>query len=418
MRITIPELSLVLLIGPLGSGKSTFAARHFRSSEVLSLDAVRSMIADGDTGEGAQEAAWGALLELAARRLDLGRLTVIDADLVSAARRQPLLQLAAELHYIPAAFVFALPEPTCQIWNGKRPDASASPERVSEQHAQLQAAELGLAEEGFRRIFRLSSPEELAGAEMNRLPLWSDRRDETGPFDLIGSVHGRYDELVALLTKLGYGLDLVMEHPQGRKLVFLGDIIDYGPRNADVLRLVMRAVDSGVAYSVPGNHEARLVRWLRGEKMGTDGGMAPVIAEFEAASPEFRQLVETFLDSSVSHYVFDGGNLVAAHAGMKDSLQGRGSSAVRAFALHGESPGENEAAAIAAAGPPDWVLEYQGAARVIYSHPGVAEPLWLNHTVNIGTAAFPGGHLTALRFPEMQVESVPMAAPIGLAASR
>ncbi len=415
MRITIPELSLVLLIGPSGSGKSTFAARHFRSSEVLSLDAVRWMIADGETDEASQEAAWGALLELAARRMDLGRLTVIDAALVPVARREPLLQLAAEHHYIPAAFVFALPEPTCQIWNGQRLDASASPHRVSEEHAQLLAGELGLAEEGFRRTFRFASPEELGGAEINRLPLWSNRRDETGPFDLIGSVHGHYDELLQLLAKLGYLVDPVIQHPQGRKLVFLGDLIDHGPRNADVLGLVMRAVDAGVAYSVPGNHEARLVRWLRGEKMEIDDRLAPLIVEFQAASPEFRQLAETFLDSSVSHYVFDGGNLVAAHAGMKECLQGRGSSAVRAFALHGESPGENESDA--AAEPPAWVLEYQGAARVIYSHPGVSEPLWLNQTVNIGTAALPGGCLTAFRFPELQVESVPLAAPSRLAAT-
>ena len=157
------------------------------------------------------------------------------------------------------------------------------------------------------------------------------------------------------------------------------------------------------------------MRWLRGEKMEIDDRLAPLIAEFQATSPEFRQLAETFLDSSVSHYVFDGGNLVAAHAGMKECLQGRGSSAVRAFALHGESPGENESEA--AAEPPAWVLEYQGAARVIYSHPGVSEPLWLNQTVNIGTAALPGGCLTAFRFPELQVESVPLAEPSRLAAA-
>ena len=409
MRVTIPELSLVLLIGPVGSGKSTFAARHFRSSEVLSLDAVQAMIADGDTDEGAREAAWGALAELAARRMEWGKLTVIDADLVPAARRQTLLQLAAEHHYIASAFVFAIPEPTCQIWNGQRPGSSVSPHRVSQHHEQLRVGEEALADEGFRHMFRFASADELNAVEVNRLPLWSGRRDEAGPFDIVGSVHGRYGELVELLRRLGYRLTPALEHPRGRKLVFLGDLVDHGPRNADVLRLVMGAVDSGVAFSVPGNHDARLVRWLRGEAVEQDGGMRATVAEFEAAPMEFRQAVESFLYSSVSHYVFDKGNLVVAHAGMKESLQGRGSAGVRAFALHGDSPGEREAEAVGTV--PAWVLEYQGAARVVYSHPLAAEPLWLNQTVNLDTgAAAPGGKVSALRYPEMQLVSAPVAA--------
>ena len=416
MRVTIPELSLVLLIGPAGSGKSTFAARHFRHSEVLSLDAVRTMIADEDTDEGALEAAWGALVELAARRMEWGRLTVIDANLVAAARRQALLQLAAEHHYIASAFVFATPEPTCQIWNGQRPDCSVSPLQVSRQHEQLRASEGALAGEGFRHLFRFASAEELNAVEVNRLPLWSSRREEVGPFDIVGSVHGRYDELAELLRRLGYRLTPVLGHPRGRKLVFLGDLVDHGPRNADVLRLVMSAVDAGVAFSVPGNHDARLVRWLRGEMVDQDGGMAATVAEFAAAPVEFRQAVESFLYSSVSHYVFDTGNLVVAHAGMKESLQGRGSAGVRAFALYGEFQGEREAEAEGTV--PGWVLEYQGAARVVYSHPLVSEPLWLNQTVNLDTgAASPGGKVSALRYPEMQLISVPVAMPAEAAAT-
>ncbi len=378
MRVSIPELSLVLLIDQSGPGKSQFAARHFCASEVLSLDLVRRMVADDEESDAAFEAGWGALIELAARRMRLGRLTVIDADLATAAWRQPLLQLASEHHYIPSAFLFG---PSADGITG---------------------------DEGFRRIFRFRSTEEAEAAEIHRYPLWSSRADESGPFDIVGSPHGRDQELVALLDNLGYRLEPRLEHPGGRKLVFLGDLVDHGPRNIDVLRLVMNAVDSGVAYAVPGNHDARLVSWLRGEQVEQDGGMAATIAEFEAAAPEFRENVETFLESSVSHYVFDQGNLVVAHAGLKESMQGRGSAAVRGFALHGETPGEPEAECAASA--PAWVLDYQGSARVVYSHPSVSEPLWLNQTVNLatGAAAATGGRLTALRYPEMQVVSVPI----------
>lgn len=357
MRVTIPELSLVLLIGPPGAGQSAFAAKHFRPTEVLSLNAIRRMIADDDTDEGSVEAGWDALMELTARRMHQGRLTVIDADLLTSARRFPFLQLAAEHHYIPAAFVF-----------GKAGEGVA------------------VDNEGFRRIFRFASPEITAAVEVRRLPLWSNRHDECGPLDIIGSVYGRYVELVELLKALGYRVDPVVEHPRGRKLVFLGDLVDYGARNVDVLRLVMSAVDAGAAYAVPGDHDDRLVRWLRGDTVQTDESMSMTIREMNLVSADFRQQVESFLYSSVSHYVFDQGRLVVAHAGMKEELQGRGSAAVRTFALQGE---------------PNWVYEYQGAARVVYSHPAVDEPLLLNQTVNLCAA----GTLTALQYPEMHLVS-------------
>jgi protein phosphatase len=228
-------------------------------------------------------------------------------------------------------------------------------------------------------------------------------------------VHGRYDELVGLLKQLDYELEPDIVHPRGRKLIFLGDLIDHGNRNADVLRLVMRAVDAGVALSVPGNHEARLVRWLRGNQVDRDGGMEATIAELTDASADFRQMLETFLDGSVSHYVLDRGNLVVAHAGLKESLQGRGSAAVRTFALHGEAPWEDEGAAPAST--PAWVDDYQGAARVVYSHPTVAEAVWRNGTVNLDTgAAAPGGRITAVRYPEMQFVSAPVGAGMVAAA--
>jgi protein phosphatase len=378
MRVTIPELSLVLLIGPAGSGKSDFAARHFRPSEVLSLARIQQMVTDDDWSDGAEEAGWGALLEIAARRLQWGRLTVIDAALTTPARRQPLLQLASDSHYIPSAFIFG--------------SQAANP----------------LDGERFRHIFHFASEREVAAVEIHRIPLWSNRQDETGPFDIIGSVHGCNGELVELLMKLGYRLEPEILHPRGRKLVFLGDLADRGTDGLEVLRMVMNAVDASVAYSVPGNHDARLLRWLQGERLAPSPEIDPAMAAFATASPELRQQIETFIESSVSHYVFDRGNLVVAHAGLKEDMQGRGSSAVRAFALNGESLSEGEPARPV----PAWVLEYQGAARVVYSHPTVAEPLWLNNTVNLDTGSFAeGGRITALRYPEMQLVSVPVAAP-------
>lgn len=406
MRLTIPELSLVLLIGSAGSGKSTFAARHFRASEVLSYGAIRPMVAGEDPSPDAAQAGWNALLELAARRMDRGLLTVIDADLVSPARREPFLDLARDHHYIPVAVVFAIPESTCQMWNAARPDSSTGPLGLSAQHAEMLAGEARLSREGVRHIFRFAGVKELNAAGVHRLPLWSDRRDDPGPFDIIGAVHGRYAELLALLERLGYRVgppDIAA--PAGRKLVFLGDLIDFGAGSVDVLRLVMNAVDAGIACSVPGNHEARLVRWLRGQEVARGDGLEATIAAVTAAPLAFREQLETFLDSSVSHYVLDGGRLVVAHAGLNEELQGRGSSAVRAFALHGEWRDEREEQAPANA-TPVWVRDYQGKARVVYSHPRAAQVEWVNRTINLCTSAGGRGSITALRYPENQVESV------------
>lgn len=407
MRLTIPELSLVLLVGPAGSGKSTFAARHFQSSEILSYQTIREMVAGGDTSSDAAEAGWNALLEITARRMDRGLFTLVDADLVSPESREPFLALARDHHYIPAAIVFALPESVCQTWNAARPGPSVNPHRLSRQHQQMLAGETGLADEGVRHSFRLSGVDELNAAAVHRLPLWSHRRDECGPFDVIGAVYGRYSELVRLLEQLGYRVQSLSITPPapGRKLVFLGDLSDFGPSGFEVLRLVMAAVDEGVAYFVPGNHEAKLLRWLRGGQVSQADGFDVTTAALSGAPPEFREQLQTFLDASVSHYVFDDGKLVVAHAGLKEELQGRGSSAVRAFALHGEwrDEGEEQAALNAT---PVWVRDYQGKARVVYSHPRTAQPEWVNQTLNLCTSASGRGCLTALRYPENEILSL------------
>jgi len=107
----------------------------------------------------------------------------------------------------------------------------------------------------------------------------------------------------------------------------------------------------------------------------------------------------------VSHYVLDDGKLVVAHAGMKESMQGRGSAAVRDFALFGETTGE-----IDEFGLPvryNWAAEYRGSAMVVYGHTPVPEAEWLNRTINIDTGCVFGGKLTALRYPERELISVP-----------
>ncbi|HEY4572461.1 MAG TPA: polynucleotide kinase-phosphatase, partial [Thermoanaerobaculia bacterium] len=238
-------------------------------------------------------------------------------------------------------------------------------------------------------------------------PLWPDRRSDHGPFDLIGDVHGCADELEELLGTLGYAPDEagVWRHPQGRKVVFLGDLVDRGPRVPDVLRIAMGMVKAGSALCVPGNHDEKLLRWLRGKQVRIAHGLERTIEQLEPEPPEFCFDVAAFLDGLVSHYVLDGGRLVAAHAGLKQEMQGRASGRVRSFALYGETTGE-----VDELGLPvriDWAADYRGSAMVVYGHTPVAEPRWLNRTINVDTGCVFGGALTALRYPERELVSVP-----------
>ncbi len=421
MLIKIPKLSVVVLIGPSGSGKSTFARTHFAPTEILSSDFCRGLVSDDETSQAATGDAFDVLHFIVAKRLAGGRLTVIDATNVQPESRKTWVELGRKYHCLPVALVLNLPERVCIERNAARDDRNIGPHVIHNQMSQLRRGLRGLAKEGFRHIYVLNTPEEVAELTIERVPLWNDRRDETGPFDIIGDVHGCCDELEDLLTQLGYevvanlpgapGLASgpVYAHPAGRKAVFVGDLVDRGPRVLDTVRLVRNMIMHGSALCVPGNHDVKLARKLRGKNTQIKHGLAQSMAEIDAIPaeirPEFSRELADFLDGLVSHYVLDGGNLVVAHAGMKEEMQGRGSGAVREFALYGETTGETDEF-----GLPErlkWAETYRGNAMVVYGHTPVPVPEWLNRTVNVDTGCVFGGALTAMRYPEREFVSVP-----------
>jgi protein phosphatase len=422
MTHSIPNLCLVVLVGPSGSGKSTFARRHFKPTEVLSSDACRGMVADDETDQAATPAAFRVLHLIAAERLAAGRLTVIDATNVQPEARRPLVELARRHHVLPVAVVLDLPERVCQERNRGRADRAFGPHVIRRQSDDLRRSLRGLEREGFRQVAVLRTPEDMDAAVVERVPLWCDRRSDTGPFDIVGDIHGCCDELEILLDRLGYKAtetesdDSVwgrrtFAHPGGRKALFVGDLVDRGPRSLDTVRLVHNMVAAGAALCVPGNHDVKLVKKLRGRDVRVAHGLALTLAEFEALPAETRpaaeQAVADFLDSLVSHYVLDGGRLVVAHAGLNQDMQGRASRAVREFALYGETTGETDEFGLPVR--LNWAADYRGPAAVVYGHTPVPQPEWLNRTINIDTGCVFGGKLTALRWPEREFVSVPPA---------
>jgi polynucleotide kinase-phosphatase len=407
--ITVPELSLVVLIGVSGSGKSTFAARHFRPTEVLSSDSFRGLVGDDETDQSVTPAAFRALHAVATERLKLGRLTVIDATSVQPGDRQPLIALARAHHVLPVAIALDVPERVCAERNAARSGRDFGPHVIGRQHASLRRSLGQLSREGFRRVFVLRGAAEVDAGQVVRERAWSDRTDLTGPFDIVGDVHGCAAELASLLGKLGYrpepGRGGALAHPAGRMAVFVGDLVDRGPDTPWVLRTVQAMTEAGSALCVAGNHENKLVRALRGRNVKVSHGLAESLAQLGAVPEPDRDRALAFMDGLLSHYVLDGGRLVVAHAGLPEEMHGRASAAVRSFALYGETTGETDEYGLPVRYP--WAQDYRGRAMVVYGHTPVPEAEWLNNTICVDTGCVFGGHLTALRYPERELVSVP-----------
>jgi len=409
--ITLPNLSLVLLIGASGSGKSSFARKHFLPTEIISSDWCRGLVSDDENDQTATKDALEVLNFIAAKRLAAGRLTVIDATNVQPEARRSLITLARQYHVIPVAIVLDLPRELCLERNKARPDRNFGKGVVWGQADSLRRSLKGLRKEGFSHVTVLHTPEEIDAVRIARQPLWPDKRTETGPFDIIGDVHGCFDELHTLMLKLGYVIEgrdsYRASHPDGRRLIFVGDLVDRGPKTPEVLRLVMDMVDSGVAFCVTGNHDDKLKRALEGRDVKVAHGLAESLEQLARETPEFRRRATDFLDGLISHYVFDGGKLAVSHAGLKAHYIGRGSPRIRSFAMYGETTGETDEFGLPVRH--NWAKDYRGETMLVYGHTPVPEPEWLNRTINIDTGCVFGGKLTALRYQEKEIVQVEAA---------
>ncbi|MCX5193801.1 polynucleotide kinase-phosphatase [Streptomyces sp. NBC_00249] len=401
--LPVTDLSLVVLIGATGSGKSTFARKHFKPTEILSSDYCRGLVADDENDQSASKDAFEVLHYIAGKRLAAGRLTVVDATSVQPESRRQLVRLAREHDVLPIAIVLDMPEAVCAERNAARPDRAGLPRRVIQRHrSELRRSLRGLEREGFRKVHVLRTVEEAEAAEVVLEKRFNDLTHLTGPFDIIGDIHGCSSELETLLAKLGYEDGV---HPAGRTAVFVGDLVDRGPDSPGVLRRVMGMVASGNALCVPGNHENKLGRYLKGSKVQQTHGLAETVEQLGRESEEFVKEVREFIAGLVSHYVLDGGRLVVCHAGLPEKYHGRTSGRVRSHALYGETTGETDEFGLPVRYP--WAEDYRGKAVVVYGHTPVPDTTWINNTICLDTGAVFGGRMTALRWPERELVDVP-----------
>ncbi|XVU25589.1 polynucleotide kinase-phosphatase [Actinoplanes sp. CA-054009] len=410
--IDIPELALVALVGISGSGKSTFARANFLSTQVLSSDFFRGLVADDENDQSASAEAFDALHYIAGKRLAAGRLTVVDATNLQPHGRAELVRVAKEHDVLPVAIVLDVPEALAWERTQARPDRTFDRRVLNRMHRDLRRSLGSLSREGFRKVHVLRGPEEIAAASIRYEKLFNDKRELTGPFDIIGDVHGCRAELETLLERLGYALTrdalhrpVSAAHPEGRTAVFVGDLVDRGPDSPGVLRLVMGMVADGTALCVPGNHEQKLARKLNGRNVQLTHGLPETLEQLSAEPEEFVTRAKAFIEGLVSHYVLDEGRLVVAHAGLKEAYQGRASGRVRSFALYGETTGETDEYGLPVRYP--WARDYRGSAAVVYGHTPTPKPEWINNTICLDTGCVFGGALTALRWPSRELVSVP-----------
>ncbi|MFJ7967512.1 polynucleotide kinase-phosphatase [Streptomyces sp. NPDC096324] len=401
--LPVTDLSLVVLIGASGSGKSTFARRHFKPTEVISSDFCRGLVADDENDQSASGDAFDVLHYIAGKRLAAGRRTVVDATSVQQDSRRQLIELARKYDVLPIAIVLDVPEEVCAERNAARTDRAEMPRRVIQRHIrELRRSLRSLEREGFRKVHVLRGVTDIDDASVVTEKRFNDLTHLTGPFDIVGDIHGCASELETLLGKLGY---VDGAHPEGRTAVFVGDLVDRGPDSPGVLRRVMSMVASGDALCVPGNHENKLGRYLKGRQVQHTHGLAETIEQMDAESEEFRASVREFVDGLVSHYVLDGGRLVVCHAGLPEKYHGRTSGRVRSHALYGDTTGETDEFGLPVRYP--WAEDYRGRAAVVYGHTPVPNATWLNNTICLDTGAVFGGKLSALRWPERELVDVP-----------
>ena len=420
MEIRIPKTALVLLVGASGSGKSSFAKKHFAQYETVSSDACRGIVSNDENNQAASNDAFELFYYIISIRLKKGLLTVADATNIQPDARKKLISIARSFHVLPVAIVFDMPQELCETRNQQRTDRNVPPHVIRRQLQDLKRSLKSIKKEGFKKLYTFRSEEEVNNVPaIVREKLYNDKAELHGPFDIIGDVHGCYEELIELLQKLGYILGYIIEeiaddgtnyglkvsHPENRTVIFLGDLIDRGPASLAVLKLVMSMVRSGTALCVPGNHDMKLHKKLTGKAVQEKHGLAETLRQLEGEPDAFKNDVKEFLYGLVSHYVLDSGKLVVAHAGLKEEMQGRGSGAVRSFCLYGETTGETDEFGLPVRY--NWAAEYRGRAKVVYGHTPVPSAQWLNNTIDIDTGCVFGGSLTALRYPEEELVSVP-----------
>ncbi|CAI6081727.1 Bis(5'-nucleosyl)-tetraphosphatase, symmetrical [Paenibacillus sp. JJ-100] len=434
-EIPLPHAGIVVLIGPSNSGKSTLLAELvaedvIRATEVVSSDQFRMLVGDEEYVEWRHRPrseadvlyaeyqqvsakAFEAMEAMLATRCRLNKLTWVDATHLYPEDRERLIELARKAHVPIIASVLDVPEHVL-LERDERRKHPRGRQRVKQQAQQFKRTLRSIRDEGFDASYVLKHPYPVTFVRTTN-PLMLDMG--TG-IDIIGDIHGCYDEMMELIYRLGYvdeRGDGMMRHPEGRKLVSVGDVSSRGPESLKCLLFWQRHCEAGLAYMVDSNHGWKIARYLDGRDVTLNHGDELVEAELmqleQVQGADRAQQVQAelrdFLLGAPSHLVFTQNGVrqvVVAHAGIRDHFIGKQSKRIQDYCRYGDVDGTDER------GRPvrkDWYVDHTSGECVVWGHDPRPYPTMVNDTVNIDQGVVFGGMLTAWRMPEREIVSVP-----------
>lgn len=403
---------IILLIGISGSGKSTFAKRLFLETEIISTDRFRALVSDDEASMGASGSAFKLAYQLVEERLKMKKLCVFDATNLNEQAWNPLKKIAKDYFAPISAIILDVPLQSAIAQNDARDRVVAHDVILAQYKAFKRVSFEELKKHGIKKVYKLNQ-EDMKTVQLERQNVPSVKDSVTGPFDIIGDIHGCAEQFHELVIKLGGKVekaDLLGRQidriiaPEGRTLVSVGDLVDRGPDSIGVLLSVLDACARGQMYLVPGNHDDKVKRYLQGHKVSRNHGTGETLEALDKENDQIKAYIKDGLNSLSSHLVFDYGRLVVAHAGLPKVMHGRMGPDVLQHALYGETTGKYDPDGL----PQriDWAGVYKSKAFVVYGHVPSKDVQIRNNTACVDTGCCFGAKLSALRYPEMTVVSV------------
>lgn len=397
--VAVHHNSLIILVGPSGSGKSTFVGKNFSESMRVSTDECRRMICGSQLNQRVSDDAFDIFYTIIEKRLKNGYPTVADSTALKRKYRQRLVKIAQKYKFNVIVILFDLPLRTCIQQDKKRKQYAVGEQVIEKQYQNLQKTKIQLREEKYDEVIVCNSAQQVRSMHFRFTHPDVEKKD-SGPFDIVSSINGCYDELQILLRKLGYQQNWKSEyyHPERRKLVVLGDICNKGPRNLDTFQLIYTMWKNNCAYYIPGDECEKLYTFLKGDKIIKMNSLRSTQRELENLSRqqlyEFTTQFNELYEKSSAYLILADGNLVVSHAGILGKWIGQINKKIKSFCMYGDrkrSP---------------WYKSYHGKAHIVYGHPHTKMAHWKNRTMNINLDVVCGGQLCALRYPEKNIVTV------------
>lgn len=431
--IPFPHGGIIVLVGPSNSGKTTLLRRLVQEgtllqTEIVSSDDYRTLVGDVEyidwKGRSREEAdilygdyqmlsslAFEAMNTVVSMRSRLGKLTVVDATHLQPEYRTKYIDLAAKYDLPCAAWILDVPEQTL-LERDKSREQPRGRQRVKQQFVQFKRSLRGLRDEGFDLTYMLKETETVQFVRKKNVLL-----AEIGAgVDVVGDIHGCYDEILELLGELGYVPDAagLYRHPEGRTLISVGDVMSRGPKSLDTMRFWKKHCEAGIARMIDSNHGWKIARYLSGRNVTLSHGDENIAAELaqyareagEAAANELEEELKQFLLSAPSHLVLcrEGvRRVVVAHAGIRDEYIGKQSKRIQDFCRYGDTDGMDDKGAPVRK---EWYTHHESGELIVWGHDPRPYPTVVKNTINIDQGAVFGGSLTAYRYPEQQFVSV------------